>query len=395
MNEDLKLLLDKADTLKGELSALRPLPEDALEKIQDALDIEYTYESNRIEGNTLTLQETALVVNEGVTISGKSMREHLEAINHSEAIDYIKDIAKKDIEISERTIKEIHALILHGIDRENAGRYRTVPVMISGSTHMPPQPYLIQKQMEDFMIKYRQMEEEKVHPVLIAAYLHDELVRIHPFIDGNGRTSRLLMNLYLLRNGYTLVTLKGSNEDKISYYKALEESHTENKPEAFQKLVVEAEIASLQRYLSIMQYGMNTNEIDKLSFAKAHALFETGDIDRIEVGTVKGLCDIHRYLFDGLYRFAEQVRTLNIVKGNFRFANCMYLDVILKKRLGMVIDWQNVDKVLYLQSMERSPINDLELRTLLHQRLTNQVDDREVIFKGITQSYYYEGYEPE
>ena len=140
---------------------------------------------------------------------------------------------------------------------------------------------------------------------------------------------------------------------------------------------------------------MNTNEIDKLSFAKAHALFETGDIDRIEVGTVKGLCDIHRYLFDGLYRFAEQVRTLNIVKGNFRFANCMYLDVILKKRLGMVIDWQNVDKVLYLQALERSPINDLELRTLLHQRLTNQVDDREVIFKGITQSYYYEGYEPE
>ena len=234
MNEEMKQLLNEVDTLKVQLSTLRPLPEEALKKVQDALDIEYTYESNRIEGNTLTLQETALVVNEGVTISGK-------------------DIAKKDIEISERTIKEIHALILHGIDRENAGKYRTVPVMISGSTHMPPQPYLIQKQMEDFMIKYRQMEEEKVHPVLIAAYLHDELVRIHPFIDGNGRTSRLLMNLYLLRNGYTLVTLKGSNEDKISYYKALEESHTENKPEAFQKLVVEAEIASLQRYLSIMQ----------------------------------------------------------------------------------------------------------------------------------------------
>ncbi len=178
-------------------------------KIQDALDIEYTYESNRIEGNTLTLQETALVVNEGVTISGKSMREHLEAINHSEAIDYIKDIAKKDIEISERTIKEIHALIFaRNRSLKNAGKYRTVPVMISGSIHMPPQPYLIEKQMEDFMIKFRQMEEEKVHPVLIAAYLHDELVRIHPFIDGNGRTSRLLMNLYLLRNGYTLVTLK-------------------------------------------------------------------------------------------------------------------------------------------------------------------------------------------
>lgn len=252
MSEDINVMLKEVDVQKEQLSALRPLPEEALKKIQDALDIEYTYESNRIEGNTLTLQETALVVNEGVTISGKSMREHLEAINHAEAISYIKDIAKQDIEISERTIKEIHALILHGIDRENAGRYRTVPVMISGSTHMPPQPYLIEKQMEDFILRFKQMEAEKVHPVLIAAYLHDELVRIHPFIDGNGRTSRLLMNLYLLRHGYVIITLKGSNDAKVNYYKALEKSHTEQLPEDFQKLVVEAEIAALQKYLSIM-----------------------------------------------------------------------------------------------------------------------------------------------
>lgn len=252
MNENIKKLLIEVDVLKEQLSTLRPLPGEALKKIQDALDIEYTYESNRIEGNTLTLQETALVVNEGVTISGKSMREHLEAINHAEAINYIKDIAKRDIEISERTIKEIHSLILHGIDRENAGRYRTVPVMISGSTYMPPQPYLIEKQMEDFMIRFKQMEEEKVHPVLVAAYLHDELVRIHPFIDGNGRTSRLLMNLYLLRNGYVIITLKGSNDAKVGYYKALEKSHAEHLTEDFQQLVVEAEIVALQRYLSIM-----------------------------------------------------------------------------------------------------------------------------------------------
>ena len=252
MSEAIKKLLKEVDALKEQLSILRPLPEEALRKIQDALDIEYTYESNRIEGNTLTLQETALVVNEGVTISGKSMREHLEAINHTEAISYIKDIAKQDIEISERTIKEIHALILHGIDRENAGRYRTVPVMISGSAHMPPQPYLIEKQMEDFMIRFKQMEKEMVHPVLVAAYLHGELVRIHPFIDGNGRTSRLLMNLYLLRNGYVIITLKGSNDEKVNYYMALEKSHTEHLPEDFQKLVVEAEKAALRKYLSIM-----------------------------------------------------------------------------------------------------------------------------------------------
>ncbi|MCQ4914068.1 Fic family protein [Bacteroides nordii] len=252
MSEDINVMLKEVDVQKEQLSALRPLPEEALKKIQDALDIEYTYESNRIEGNTLTLQETALVVNEGVTISGKSMREHLEAINHAEAISYIKDIAKQDIEISERTIKEIHALILHGIDRENAGRYRTVPVMISGSTHMPPQPYLIEKQVEDFILRLKQMEMEKVHPVLIAAYLHDELVRIHPFIDGNGRTSRLLMNLYLLRHGYVIITLKGSNDAKVNYYKALEKSHMEQLPEDFKKLVVEAEIAALRKYLSIM-----------------------------------------------------------------------------------------------------------------------------------------------
>ena len=180
---------------------------------------------------------------------------------------------------------------------------------------------------------------------------------------------------------------------------------------------------------------MNTNEIDKLSLVKAHALFETGDIDSIEVGTIKGLCDIHRYLFDGLYIFAGKIRTLNIAKGNFRFANCMYLDVmlpviekmpestfeeiiakyvemniahpfmegngratriwldlILKKNLGKVVDWQTIDKDLYLQAMERSPINDLELRVLLQPALTDKVDDRTVIFKGIEQSYYYEGY---
>ena len=165
MNSKLVDLLREVDSLKVRLSSLRLLPVEALKKIQDALDIEYTYESNRIEGNTLTLQETALVVNEGITIFGKSMREHLEAINHAEAIDYIKEVAKQDIGISQRTIKEIHALVLHGIDRENAGSYRTVPVMISGSTHVPPQPYLLEKLMEDFMLAFQRMEKENVHYV--------------------------------------------------------------------------------------------------------------------------------------------------------------------------------------------------------------------------------------
>lgn len=252
MNETLTTLLQQCDELRRRLAAARPLPQQALAKINEALEIEYTYESNRIEGNTLTLQETELVVNEGVTISGKSMREHLEAINHAEAIDYIKDFANNGIEISERTIKEIHALVLHGIDRENAGRYRTVPVMISGSTHTPPQPYLIEPQMEAFMRTFNKMEQSGTHPIIIAAYLHDELVRIHPFIDGNGRTARLLMNLYLLRHGYTLVSLKSGNDEKLHYYMALEVSHTQNNPGKFREVVAAAELASLQRYLSVL-----------------------------------------------------------------------------------------------------------------------------------------------
>ena len=182
----------------------------------------------------------------------------------------------------------------------------------------------------------------------------------------------------------------------------------------------------------------NVKDIDRQSLEQAKALFETGEISKVEVGTAKGLCDIHRWLFDGLYDFAGKIRTLNISKGGFRFANCLYLDAILpiiekmpegsfeeiiakyvemniahpfmegngratriwldmmlKRSLGRVVDWQKVDKDVYLQAMERSPVNDLELRVLLQPALTDRTDDREIIFKGIEQSYYYEGYSSE
>jgi Fic family protein len=253
MNTLLETLLQQADTLKARLQQVRPLNNEALSKIKAALEMEYTYESNRIEGNTLTLQETALVISEGVTISGKSIREHLEAINHAQAVEFIKDIAHADITIIERTIKEIHAIILHGINKEQAGKYRNVPVMIVGSKHVPPQPYLIAPQMEQFIRDYQSMEKNGTPPVLIAAFLHDELVKTHPFIDGNGRTSRLLMNLYLLSKGYTITTLKGDNEAKRAYYTALEQSHTENSREAFYVLVANAVKQSMENYIGIVE----------------------------------------------------------------------------------------------------------------------------------------------
>lgn len=245
--------LQRIDGLKAELSDLRPLPAEALRKIEDAVRIEYTYDSNRIEGNTLTLQETALVVNEGITISGKSLREHLEAINHAEAVGFIEEVAAGTAPLAERVIRDMHGIVLRGIDKDNAGRYRTVPVMISGSRFIPPQPYLIAPQMEAFMAEYGRMEAKGTHPVSIAAYLHDELVRIHPFIDGNGRTSRLLMNLYLLRHGYPIVSLKGDNDSKSRYYKALEKSHTEGERGSFNELVAAAVEDTLRQYLLFLR----------------------------------------------------------------------------------------------------------------------------------------------
>ncbi|MDR1153205.1 MAG: Fic family protein [Bacteroidales bacterium] len=252
MNTSLETLLQQIDTLKIRLQHARPLHNDALNKIKSAFEMEYTFESNRIEGNTLTLQETALIVSEGVTIGGKSMREHLEAINHAQAIEYIKEIATADMDITERTVKEIHALILHGINREQAGRYRNMPVMIVGSRHTPPQPYLIASQMEQFIRDYNSLQNKGMHPVLIAAFLHDELVKIHPFIDGNGRTSRLLMNLHLLSKGYTITTLKGDNEAKQAYYTSLEQSHVDNDRWPFHLLVANAVKQSLEKYLQII-----------------------------------------------------------------------------------------------------------------------------------------------
>ncbi|NJN50169.1 MAG: Fic family protein [Polaribacter sp.] len=217
-----------------------------------ALEIEYTFESNKIEGNTLTLQETALVVEKGLTIGGKTLTEHLEVINHTQAIDYIKELAKSKSTITERDILQIHSLILQGIDKANTGVYRSVPVIISGSKHKPPQPYLLNKLMEDLLLWYNE-NKTKLHPIELAALMHLKLVTIHPFIDGNGRTSRLLMNLILLQNGYPIAILKGDDQSRLTYYNALEVAQTNNDENLFINLIATTIIENLQRILSIFE----------------------------------------------------------------------------------------------------------------------------------------------
>lgn len=247
--KNIQTLLTEADKLKSELNELRSKLDN--HTITEALEIEFTYESNRIEGNTLTLRETAMVINEGITIGGKALREHLEAINHKEAILLVEDIVAQQIAFSEYILKQIHALILHGIDRENAGIYRRVPVMISGSQHIPPQPYLLQPLMADYFIFYEE-NKETLHPIILAAEMHERLVTIHPFIDGNGRTSRLIMNLLLLQNGFPLAILKGDYDSRMKYYNALENVQTQKDKTDFFELILETVISNLKKYIQVL-----------------------------------------------------------------------------------------------------------------------------------------------
>ena len=248
LSSNLVSILNEIDVLKKKLDQFRQF--DSF-RISQALELEYTFESNRIEGNTLTLRETDLVINEGLTISGKSMREHLEAINHQEAIGYIKHLIEKNSFLNEKEVLSIHNLILRGIHPEDAGRYRRVQVMIKGSSFMPPQPFMVAKEMEDFFIWY-ETNKNNLHPIVLAAEMHERLVTIHPFIDGNGRTSRLVMNLILLQNGYVIANIKGDYDSRMQYYNALEIAQTKNKKEDFLLFVAQIEKESLERYLQII-----------------------------------------------------------------------------------------------------------------------------------------------
>lgn len=250
VSNSLKDLLAEADSLKQQWEAKKPLDKTQMRKMREYFNVNYTYDSNRIEGSTLTMQETHLVVNEGLTVSGKSMQEHLEAVNHHEAIDFITGLVQRKEPITERVLNEINYLILNGIDRKNAGKYRTVPVLISGSSHKPPQPFLVGKQMED-VFGYYAHAKANTHTILLAADMHEKVVTVHPYVDGNGRTSRLFMNLILLANGYTIANIKGDRASRLSYYRALEDAQTNGSKEAFYRLVIQTSIDSLKAHIEM------------------------------------------------------------------------------------------------------------------------------------------------
>ncbi|MFP7176526.1 Fic family protein [Priestia filamentosa] len=241
-------MFEQIDRKKVKLDTLRPLPKYTLKSLREKLLLEWTYNTNAIEGNTLTINETKVVL-EGITVGGKTMREHLEVINHRDAIAYVEEIVQKGEPLTEWQIKNLHRLVLKGIDDEYAGVYRDQQVFIAGARHTPPAPYLIKEQMEQ-LINWYENEAQKLHPVERGAMLHAIFVEIHPFIDGNGRTSRLLLNLELMKAGFPAVVIKVEN--RLAYYEALDKSHTTKNYHDFIQLIVKEVEDSLNLYLSAL-----------------------------------------------------------------------------------------------------------------------------------------------
>ena len=247
-------LLDQIHEKKDKLDKLRPLSDVQVKNLKNVYDIQLTYNSNAIEGSTLTYSETKLILNEGITIGGKSINEHLEAINHKEAISFIEDLTNINTkEITLVDIKNIHHLVLKGIDKLNAGHYRKQNVGViksDGEIHSFAQPLKIEEEMDKFIEWLHSQTIEE--PILLAALVHLKFVSIHPFIDGNGRTARLLMNLVLLQNGYPQAIIKVSN--RAQYIQAVEkyQQSSNNDYSDFYKAVLESVNDSLELYSKIV-----------------------------------------------------------------------------------------------------------------------------------------------
>lgn len=232
------------------LNKLRPISSTLLLKLKERFEIEMTYNSNAIEGNTLTLKETFWVIQQGITVKGKSLKDHLEAKNHKEALDYLYDLIEPNSNqtISEHLIKNIHALIIQDINKNIAGQYRNVDVFITGTEHVPPSALEVPHKMRD-LVEWAKNNYKKINIVEFAAIFHHKFVHIHPFQDGNGRTGRLLMNIFLMQYGFPLTIIQ--KNDRQKYYRNLTAADNGNhKPLVL--FVAQAVLRSLNIYLDVL-----------------------------------------------------------------------------------------------------------------------------------------------
>ena len=241
-----KSLLEQIAEKKKELDTKRPLTEGEVERLNEEFIVEYTYNSNAIEGNTLTLRETDMVLR-GLTIDKKPLKDHMEAVGHKEAFEFVSELVKEKAPLSESIIKQIHYLVLAD-KKDDRGVYRRVPVRIMGAKHEPVQPYLIEPKMTELLLRFNSSEENIITKL---ARFHIEFEGIHPFIDGNGRTGRLLVNLELMKVGYPSIDIKFT--DRVAYYNAFDEYHGKHNLSAMENLFAGYVNERLNMYLSILQ----------------------------------------------------------------------------------------------------------------------------------------------
>lgn len=225
---------------------MRPIPAPVLNRIKETLFIEWTYNSNSIEGNTMTLLETKMVLEDGMTIHGKSLREHFEALNHQEAITHLENLISDNYKLSTTDIMDIHALVLQKIEKEYSGRYRSFAVRIQGAPFSPPNALKVSELMEE-LVQWMNHEDLDLHPLIKATIYHHRFVWIHPFIDGNGRTVRLTFNLHLMRDGYPPVIIL--RNDRKKYYEALNKADQGDYSKLL-LLILQAAERSLDIYVS-------------------------------------------------------------------------------------------------------------------------------------------------
>jgi Fic family protein len=248
----------RLDDKLSRLNSLRPLPYAAVRKLKDQFGIEMTYNSNAIEGNSLTLKETFLVINEGITIKGKPLKDHLEAKSHIEALEFLYELVEKDRRntLSERLIRELNQIVMRDIDKDWAGRYRNSSVVIGGAEHSPPDavevPHLMQA-----LINWVRKNRKTLHPVELAAILHHRLVSIHPFFDGNGRTARLVMNVILMQAGFPMVVIL--KNDRKKYYQTLGAADKGDNT-LFVRFIAQAVQRSLDIYLTVLTPAKKAKE---------------------------------------------------------------------------------------------------------------------------------------
>lgn len=309
------------DKKKKQLDEFRPLSPELAKNLDEWFKVELTYTSNAIEGNTLSRGETAIVIEKGLTIGGKTLVEHLEATNHAKALDVVYKLAKKKYsQITEKDILAIHHTILHGIDDYNAGHYRHVPVRISGSTVVMPNPMKVPALMADFISWLSSVE--KIHPIELAAESHYRLVTIHPFSDGNGRTARLLMNLILIMKGYPPAIIRP--QERLAYITSLETAQLGGSKEKYQKIIYNAINRSFDIYLKAVA-GQEASDIKK-----PEKLMKIGELAKAIGETVS---TIRFWTKTGLLEIADITRSNYQLYSIEALQQCKKIQQLKKQRL--------------------------------------------------------------